>query len=570
MNNAANCTGAGALLAADDLTFDATSVVNAAATANLAVNSVTIAAAYTGTWALTGFTATFGNGFSDDGTTGAHNYGNGITCNGASGTFHVGAGVGTIVANCVLTMNTLTAGVIDDDKGISIAQLILGENAAANFTGSAFTSITNSSNIFILGANSALTFSSTVLAYFLNGGDIWTAGTGSSISIAAGKVLTCRIIAGTAVTVPTITASGAGTIQFITFSNAAEIRLSGHQSYGTLAFKLGCYHTTGTSVINLNNYNITCGALSMGNGLATGGTINCGSGTITCASFTGADYNVATCNFNMQSSQWNVSGNMTLGSNHTVSPGSSIVTITGTSTVTSNGKSFFDLTINSVALTVTCVDALALDAGGDLTLTSGTLNLSTFALTVGGATAINGTSTLNATGSTCSFGGNYTTAAGSTVTINAATNYTFTGVAVVTTNGKALPQCTFNANFTINDSCTIARLIFGVDGITGTFEAGQTFVISALTAANWNGSAGALNAFRSSAPGTQYTFTIPNAVTLSYVNPQDSNLSAAFQIDCMDGTSRNGGNNDVDWLFPAPSGVGQRISKSRICIPIGI
>ena len=44
MNDGANYTGSGALLATDNLVFDGTSVVDATGTANLSVNSITTTA----------------------------------------------------------------------------------------------------------------------------------------------------------------------------------------------------------------------------------------------------------------------------------------------------------------------------------------------------------------------------------------------------------------------------------------------------------------------------------------------------------------------------------------------
>jgi hypothetical protein len=541
MNNGANYTGAGALLAADDLTFDNTSVINAAATANLAVNSVTIAANYTGTWALTGFTATFGNGFSDDGTTGAHNYGNGITCNGASGTFHVGSGVVAITAtSCVLTMNGTTGMTLDDDEGVVFKSLTLGAAAIVVSSGGATSYFRNAGVCMTLGNNTSITFNRAAEFGPTGSNTAFSIGTGCTINGTASLSIRPRTAASTT-TIPAITYTGSGTISVSPDAANTIITLTGNfSSTGTVAVQ---HSSANTFEFNSGNFSITTAAFVVGANLAgCTATFNFGASVITCSSFTGATYNTGTTNLNLQTSQWACSGNWTFGSNHTVNPGTSSVTITGTSTLTSNGKSFFDLTINSVALTVTLADALTLAAGGDLTLTSGTLNLSTFNLTVGGNTAINGTSTLTATGSTCSFAGNYTTAAGCTVTINAATNYTFTAAAIVTTNGKALPQCTFNAAFTINDSCTIARIIRGVDGFTGTFEAGQTFTISNLAAANWSGAAAALNAVRSSVPGTQFTIVLPNAATLTFYDSQDC-IYQGFDITANDGTSITRGNN---------------------------
>jgi hypothetical protein len=571
-NNAANYSAG---LPADAVvTLDATSVVDWIFTANMSVESVTIAAAYSGAVALTGYTLTVALGISFDGT-GTYNLGNGITANGNNSTVHFGAGMGLVTAtSCVLTMNGTTAMVLDDDKTTTFRSLTLGIGAVVtNSGGGFFSTYLNAGIPLTLGNNSTFTNNNAISLISSTSNDIWSIGTGVTVN-GNGNYSIRGAAAGIIITIPELTYTGTGSFNFQGVSLDYTFTQTGNLNFGNSSVELAQVVVGVSNIIyNTGDFNITCGILRTGvNGGQTGSTtVNFGNSIISCTAFDGSTRNNAgqTQNDNFQTSQWSCSGNWAFGSNHTITHIDSQVTITNTSTITSNGKSFFDLTINAAARVVTCADALTCAAGGDLTLTAGTLTLATFNLTVGGNTAVNGTSTLNVTASTCSFAGNYTTAAGCTVTINAATNYTFTAAAVVTTNGIALPQCTFNAAFSLNDSCTVAALIYGVDGITGTYEAGQTFVISALVAANWSGSAGALNAFRSSVPGTQYSFTIPNGVVLSYVNPQDSNLTAAFQIDCMDGTSVNGGNNDPDWLFPA-GGVGQRISESKISIALGI
>jgi hypothetical protein len=557
------------------VTLDATSVVNWIFTNNMSVESITIAAAYTGVVTMTGFTLTCSLGFSDDGTTGAHTYGTAITCNGNASTFHVGAGLASVIAStCSLSFNGTTAMIMDDDKGGQFDCLILGVGAKLTSSGAATTIFSKSGTPLTLGNNATLTLNTTTNFYStLPGSDLYSLPAVYTFSGSATVTFYAATNAGTFTAPAMIYTGTSGNFGFIAGPgvNNAIINQTGNivaNSVGNLRIYAGIANTSVTW--NTQGFSISCtgGSFRWGPSIATGTIVlNCGASSISGAVYN--PYSVGTGTINMNSATFNFTGNWTFGATNTVNPGTSIVTITNTSTITSNGKSFYDLTINAATKTITCADALTCAAGGDLTLTAGTLTLATFNLTVGGNTAVNGTSTLNVTASTCSFAGNYTTAAGCTVTINAVTNYTFTAAAVVTTNGKALPQCTFNAAFSLNDSCTVARLIYGVDGITGTYEAGQTFVISALVAANWSGSAGALNAFRSSVPGTQYSFTIPNGVVLSYVNPQDSNLTAVFQIDCMDGTSVDGGNNDPDWLFPA-GGVGQRISESKISIALGI
>lgn len=519
------------------ITLNNTSIINWIFTANMSVESITIAATYSGNVSMLGFTLTVSLGVSFDGT-GTYNLGNGITCNGVSSAYHIGAGAGSVTASsCVLTMNGTTGMTLDIDKAGNHKQLVLGIGAIVTSGGAVTQTFINTNLPLTLENNATFTLNNTMTLILTGTGTLYSIGIGCTFN-GNGPIVFVSSGAASTATCPTLNYTGTG---FALFRQSGAI----------------------TTTFNFTG-NISCAALNLSSNLAGATTtFNFGSyiHTVSSLIFVAAGTN----NGNMQTSQWSVSGSITLLG--TFNAGTSIVTITGTSTVTSNSKSFFDLTINAGANTVTCADALVCTAGGDLTLTAGKLNLSTFNLTVGGTTAINGTSTLNATASTCSFAGNYTTAAGATVTLNAATNYTFTAAAIVTTNGIALPQCTFNAAFSINDSCTISRLIWGIDGITGTFEATQTFTLTNLAAASWNGSAGLLNAVRSSIPGTQFTLAIPNIVTLQYINPRDADLAGGFQITVNDGTSVDGGNNDVNWIWPVvvPSTGGKGEGGSSRC-----
>ncbi len=530
------------------VTLDATSVVNWIFTANMSVESITITAAYTGVVTMTGFTLTCSLGFSDDGITGVHTYGTSITCNGNNSTLHVGSGIASVTAtSTAIIMNGTTAMILDIDKASVWYSLTLGALAKVTISGAAGTFVLSSAAnpILSVGNNATLTvnqftqfsptITSTVFSWGIgvtfNGNGGWTIRPG-------GNNITLSI--------SETTYSGTGGVYFNDWGSSTLDGIwsfTGNQNYGGNTFYVHCDTAGALCTLTTNNNSLTCGQLNLGANNATATfNFNAGASIISITSYTGVTYNTGTININYQTSQISCSGSWAFGSNHIVNPGTSIVTITNTSTITSTGKSFYDLIINAATKTITCADALTCAAGGDLTLTAGTLTLATFNLTVGGNTAVNGTSTLNATGSTCSFAGNYTTAAGSTITINAATNYTFTAATVVTTNGKTLPQVTFNSNFSINDTCTITRLIRGVDGFTGTFEAGNTFTISNLAAANWNGAAGSLNAVRSSVPGTQFTIVLPNAATLTYYDSQDC-IYQGFDITANDGTSLTQGNN---------------------------
>lgn len=178
------------------------------------------------------------------------------------------------------------------------------------------------------------------------------------------------------------------------------------------------------------------------------------------------------------------------------------------------------------------------DASQNVTLNNATTLHTGIALVVG-TLGINDVVTI---------GSEFAAAALSTFAAGPAASIVVQNAGFINTGGHAMPPIEINANTAINDGCTITSVTCGTDGITVTWEEGETFTITALAAANWNGAAGSLNAFRSSVPGTQYTIDIPNAETMEYMNPQDCVLTG-FEITVDDGTSADGGNNE-GWIFP--------------------
>lgn len=404
MNNTANYDGSGSF-ASDDLVFNNTSVVNAAATAGITCNSITIASNYTGTWSLSGQTATLAQGFSDDGITGAHNYGNGITCNGASATFHVGSGVGTITASsCAISMNGTTAMVLDDDKGILAKSLTLGASAIVTNSGIAPTTYSDSSTPVSFGNSS--TFTNNQLIEIRTTGNITVFSFGTSVTFngnASGNYRLRATGANDVQTIPAITYTGSGTWTLAAshLGNSSSHTLSGTFNIGANTLIIA-NDAGGTHTFNANNQNVTCGIFRPGAVNTVTVTCNMGSGTITISSFDGTTtnptYSSGGTNVNFQTSQWVCTGAFSFGSNHTVDAGTSLVTFSGTAaqTITSNDKSFYDVSINrTTAGTCTFAGTTSLH-----TLTVSATNTQAVSwtgttMTVSGNLTLDGSGTLN-------------------------------------------------------------------------------------------------------------------------------------------------------------------------------
>jgi hypothetical protein len=401
-----NYSGSGPLLTTDDLVFDNTSVVNAAATSSLDVGSVTIASTYTGIWAITGYTLTVedNTGFSDNGITGAHNYGNGITLNGASAILHIGSGIATPTAgSCALTMNGTTGMIIDNDKASAFKSLTLG--ASAVVTASSTNNIFSSTGIpLTLGNSSSLTIpsGSSVLVRRSTSGDLFSLGSGYTITD-NGFIVFYPFASSIALTVPALTVGGAGTgsVSFTDNTNlftGVTMQFTGTQNYGANTLKLYAGNIGSQLTFDFNNQSVTCGAFQPGMTVAptTGSfAINYTGSQISVSSYSSSGtYNNATTE-NLGTSQWTVSGGWTNGSNHIVIASTSLITFTGTgaSTVTSAGKNFYDISVNNASKAFTFADATSLHNLNVTAMTS--YNQVGTTLTASGNVSFDGAGTLN-------------------------------------------------------------------------------------------------------------------------------------------------------------------------------
>jgi len=404
MNLTTNYSGSGSF-ATDDLVFDATSVVNAAATANIECNSITITSGYSGTWALTGYTATM-QGFSDDGITGGHNYGNAITCNGASATFHTGGtGSAKTATSCVITLNGTTGMTLDCDTNFLPKALVLAASAVVTYTGAGYIWPGNAASVTPLQIGNNATFTINGAGIILRAGaegmSLHSIGTGVTLN-GTGLFGGYSYTNGVTVYLPGYTYTGSGNNVWQSNSLAATsyIEMTGNINTGTAMFYIGSSSMSYLGKFSTKNYSITCGTLHA----YLGEDADFGSSLISCTRVSGSVGNTAA--WNMGSSQWTVAGSYQATDGITYTVGTSIVTITDTSTITCNGKTFCnDLILNANTKTITLADALSVD--NDFTHTAGNLNQNTKVVTVAGDVVLNsnGTNTYNAA---WTIGGNLT------------------------------------------------------------------------------------------------------------------------------------------------------------------
>jgi len=257
-----------------------------------------------------------------------------------------------------------------------------------------------------------------------------------------------------------------------------------------------------------------------------------------------------TTSFTLGTTSLNIDGDLTLSSSGTYT--GLTVSILGTSTVTTNGKTIVALTIGSATLVGTATLAGTVTLSGALNLTQGSLTCSTY--NVQSATfASTGALTRSITGS-----GTYTiTGAGATAFSNAsATGITITGLIISMTAATAKTFAGGGGLYpTLNQGGAGALTISGNNSfgdltattrpstITFTISTTQTFTDFTLS-----GTAGNLVTINSSSAGTQASLSkTSGTVSVGYLSIRDSNATGGANWSAGN-TSVNVSNN-TGWIF---------------------
>ena len=487
LNNSANYSGAGALLATDDLVFNTGSVA-ATASADLSVNSITTTSGYSGNWSNSGhnFTVALGASFAHTGTL---NLGNNFTANGASSTFSIGSGVSSVTASsCTLTLNGTTGMTLQDNSGVTFKALVLGTNAKATNSGSQTT--------LYLSAASPLTFTNggtlttnVTMAFRLNAtGNILTITAGSPVLNGSGLIFFDCIGVSSTMSIPAFTYSGTNTIYIraLATSGNSIISLTGNIIATSIIIAQA---NPCTLVFNTGNHNITTTKnFNLQNSSSTLTTYNFGSSIIGCGSFS-AYSSTGTIHVFLNSSQWTLTATLSASSlwdntGWTINAGTSTITFAGSgnSNVTSNGQTFNNIVINGASLAFTFNDTPSV---ATLTVTS-TLTYSHTGQVLTASSDVN----FNGTGN-YDFGNGITmTGASATLQIGPNIQYPTSAACVLTMNGTT--GMVFQDNFGVS----LNSLILGANAkVTNS---------------------GAVNSyFRSS--GTPLTFTNGGTLTLNTI-----------------------------------------------------
>lgn len=502
-NDTANWTGtvaSGSTLGTGDSCLINSGAVAATASGAVSIGDLVVTSGYSGNLSFSGQTLTSAGGASFDGT-GTLNLGNGVTCNGASGTFHIGSGVGTVTAtSCAVTMNGTTAMVIDDDKGVTFKSLTLAASAVVTNSGGTGSIYSNTTTPLTFTNGGTLTINANIALVVTATGNPFYAITGSP-TINGNATFYWRN-GGTNVkaNIPAITVAGTVSVisETVSYSTDTNVMTGNVTIVGAFTARIDNNNLIHT--FNTGNFSLSCGTFNLGT-FRTGGTLNYnfGSSTITCSSVASAGTG-STVNFNMQTSQWTCTGNWTFGSNYTVDAGTSTVNFTGTAaqTITSNGKSFYDVTINR-STAGTCLFA---DAASCHTLTASATNTQVISWT-GTTMTCSGDMTLDGSGTHILGNGITMTGASGTLHIGSTLTAPTASSCALTMNGTT--------GMVIDDDkgSTFKSLTLGASAIvTSSGAAATTYSSSSTTLTMGNNSSftsTAASSFRRSTSGDLYS-----------------------------------------------------------------
>lgn len=293
-------------------------------------------------------------------------------------------------------------------------------------------------------------------------------------------------------------------------------------------------------------------------------TINIPSGAITLAS--ASDF----LNLNLSSvgtaslannAELNIYGDLTLGSNMTLTAGTNFWRFgatSGTKTITTNGKTLdFPLVFNGVGGAWQLQDNLVLGATRALTLTNGTLNgngknvtTGTFALGAGTKTLTLGSGTWTVAGATWDANTNV-----ANLTVSASTGViSMTSASAKTFAGGAKTWPTLNQGgagaLTVQQSNTFANITNTVQPATITLTSGTTQTVTSFTA---SGTSGNLITLNSSSAGNRATLTDSGGVnSVSFMDIKDIAATGYGEWQAYTSNGNVNSGNNVGWVFDAP------------------
>lgn len=472
--------------------------------------------------------------------------GTALRAGGASSRVHWGSGLGTVSAGSMqLYMSTSTAGVIDDDKGITFLSYTQGASAIVTNSGSATSTYTTTGTPITFTNSGNLTLTTSIICNTT--GSVPLIAIAGTPTISGAGVLTIRSNGnGTTATIPamnlgctTIFTSNAGTSKTITFvGNLISTATS-------IAFR-----TEASAIVyNTGGYSITTNDLYIGSNSSAGTfTFNCGASDISITSLNNT-YNTGSTTFDWGTSKISCSGPLNFGSTWAMTIGSAIFRYTGTgaATWTTNGKRIYDFrNVGSATAKLTLGDSLRCayyyDSSGKFNQNGKTIYVDSNYTNVSPDSA--------QMSADIKIGKNYYRGTPTLVVRTAGSLHLDTSVNykhLFTANGNQIgPLIAKRVAF--QDSAKLQKLT-APDSSVFALKDGVGLRCDTLDTANFNGRSGKLNYWTADAPTA--ILWLPNALTASYV--YGSNIEAkGYTITANNGNNVNGGGT-VNWIWPTVS-----------------
>jgi hypothetical protein len=356
--------------------FDATSVINCTMTAAISVISLTIVAAYTGNFSSAGYKIDSVGTVTTDGT-GTFSLGTGTVEISSDGSLHLGTGIGTTtISDAALIMRG--SGNLDIDKAnarFGTIDMAYSGKTVVQTGGSGYGCYYNGTTRLGLRLHGGTLTLNGAFNITINGsGAPYTIDSGSVINGTAAFVLVPNF--GGTITLNAITLSGSGSGHKFDYNANAGGSISINQQGDISApvISLSNNSSTVSPAWTTNGYSITATRAASAASIR-GHTWAMGSSTL---SFAGgvSIYNSAMTVINPGTSTWAMGGSLSLGANTVWNRDAETITFTNTATLTSAGKSLYNVVLNAATKTITMADAfhfnrLLLEPGTQITSLAG-------------------------------------------------------------------------------------------------------------------------------------------------------------------------------------------------------
>ncbi|CAK0748377.1 exported hypothetical protein [Gammaproteobacteria bacterium] len=432
----------------DSVIFDLNSAANCSLSVADTVYKITSTTGWAKGFHQKGFALTTMGSQTWDGTTGSFLTLNGKVTQTGDADFHIGTGMATLTLTGG-SLYLLGSGNLDIDKAVtayldSVVLAMPGKTTTQ--TGA---QARGPRRMIISGGT--LTLSSNLNVEINSNVSPWSFLTGSIIN--GSSSLAIPVLSGQVVTFDSINMAGTTTLNI--YANTASSVVTVTQTKGLVAPTLGITAFAANSKLKYN----TAGKSIRVSGVLTFGTSNAsaidsiylGASLVSCGSIASTATGVS--NLFLESSSISSNGNIVFAANSNISAGTSLITFKKSATLTSAGKTLYDIAMDSAGQTLTLGDPLTCNT---LNINAGGFSTSTYALKTTSDQTYNGAGAYTLAVDTISGNGNFTigSGAGAFTLTNNRVRLMGTGNIAIGKAGLIFPKMTVaqSGNVTTNTS----------------------------------------------------------------------------------------------------------------------